>query len=140
MLQDDVADGDEERVPVLVQRDHADHDEVVEVHLDHPAGEVHEHRRRREQAEGREDGRLATLGPHDPRGDGEGAHGAGLDEPVKRVLAADDGEEEHHRHVDPEQVQDPPVALGPDLGGEGGALGEQVTGALQERRGDGHSA
>ena len=34
MLEDDVADGDEERPPVLVERDDADHHEVVEVHLD----------------------------------------------------------------------------------------------------------
>ena len=34
VLEDDVADGDEERPPVLVQRDDADHHEEVEVHLD----------------------------------------------------------------------------------------------------------
>ena len=40
VLEHDVADGDEERPPVLVQRDDADHHEVVEVHLDDAAGRV----------------------------------------------------------------------------------------------------
>src|SRR5581483_11968459 len=37
-----VGDGQQVRAPALVQRDHRDHDEEVEVHLDDAAGEVHE--------------------------------------------------------------------------------------------------
>ena len=50
VVDEDVGDRREERKPVLVQRDYRDHDEEVEVHLDHAAREVYQHRGSREQA------------------------------------------------------------------------------------------
>lgn len=46
---DDEADGQQERHPVLVQGQYPDHHEEVEVHLDDPAGEMHEYGRRNDQ-------------------------------------------------------------------------------------------
>ena len=61
VLEHDVADGDEERPPVLVQRDDAHHHEVVEVHLDESVGEMHEDGRARQQSHRGEDRGLATM-------------------------------------------------------------------------------
>ena len=63
VLEHDVADGDEERPPVLVERDDTHHDEEVEVHLDHAAGQVHERGRAREQPERGDDGADPPTGP-----------------------------------------------------------------------------
>ena len=55
VLDHDEADGDEEGNPVLVQAEDDDHDEVVEVHLDHAARQVHEDAGRGDQTEGGHD-------------------------------------------------------------------------------------
>ena len=44
VLEHDVSDRDQQRKPVLVERDDADHHEVREVHLDAPVEQVHQHR------------------------------------------------------------------------------------------------
>ena len=54
VVEHDVGDCDEEGDPVLVERQHADHHEEVEVRLDVAARQVDEDRRRGDQAEGRD--------------------------------------------------------------------------------------
>ena len=51
VVDDDVADRHQERDPVLVERQDADHHEEVEVRLDVAVREVHEHRRGGDEAE-----------------------------------------------------------------------------------------
>jgi hypothetical protein len=51
VVEDDVADGEEERYPGLIKRDHGNHDEEMEMHLDQAAGKVHQDRRGRDQTE-----------------------------------------------------------------------------------------
>jgi hypothetical protein len=51
MVQDDEADREEEGKPVLIERQDADHDEEMEVHLDHTTAQRDQHRGCRHQPE-----------------------------------------------------------------------------------------
>ena len=64
VVQQDEGDRDEEREPRLVQRDHRDDHEEVEVHLDQPATHVDEHPGRRDERErGERRPHVGTQGP-----------------------------------------------------------------------------
>ena len=106
VVQHHEGDRDQERQPALVEGDHPDHHEEVEVHLDVAAGEVHQDTRRDHQAK---TGRDRSNGParQRPRGKrgGEG-HGRGLDEAVAETVAHEHAEQDDGRHVQPEQRGD----------------------------------
>jgi hypothetical protein len=118
VLQDDEPDGEEERHPVLVQRDDADHDEVVEVHLDRPAGDLDEDGRRDHEAHRGQHGAHTAVAGHErggrrhhrERGDEQRLDRAGAD-----GFAAHEREDEDPRDVHPEEREDPTVALRPDV-------------------------
>ena len=82
VVQDDEADREPERQPVLVQREDADHHEEVEVHLDDAAPEVDEHRRGRDEAGARGDHPPAQRDARQHRDDRERDHRADVEEDV----------------------------------------------------------
>ena len=115
VVEDDEADGDEERSPVLIERQDADHHEEVEVGLDEAAGEVHDHGRGHHQAEGGH-GRGEPPAPAVGGGQaGEDGDQAGLGHAVDHPEAAEEAVEEDHRHVGPQQVAQGPVADPPHI-------------------------
>ena len=77
VVQYHVAEGQQEGHPVVVQPDHREHHEEVEVRLDVPAGEVHQHRRGRDQAQA---GHGAP--PASPQAGMRGDQGRGRDDPA----------------------------------------------------------
>jgi hypothetical protein len=109
VMEEDEADGGEEGPPVLVEGDHTDHDEEVEVGLDHPARQVHEHRRRGHEAEGSADGARgapagAAVGAHRQAGDGKD-----LDQTMAPAVAPGDGEDEKGGDVEGQKAEDAAV-------------------------------
>ena len=125
VVDEDVADGGQERQPVLVQRDDNHHHEEVEVHLDHAAGEVHEHRRRRQQAEAGHHGAAPAGEPGAMASDGGGV---GTTTPSTRAWtrreAHGQGDDRDEGGVEPEHGGDAPVPDPPDVVGEAPALGQ----------------
>ena len=101
VMQQHVGDRREERDPVLIERDHDDHHEEVEVHLDDAAREMHEHGgcgqdadRRRERARAPRKRRVAgdeRRGRQDQR----------LEQRVRQGEPADHGEDRDDRSRGP---------------------------------------
>jgi hypothetical protein len=93
VVDDHIAESQPERQPVLVEGDHSDHHEEMEVGLDHPTGEVDDHGRGRDQAE---HGRRRPGPPAERRGgggQGEHHHQGRLGGGVGQAVAPDDGED-----------------------------------------------
>ena len=133
VLEHDVADGGEERPPVLVERDHTDHHEVVEVHLDHAARLVHEDRRTGQQPQGGDDGARPTMVAQPHRAQREGGDDGALDRGLQDRYVTGEREEEDAGNVQPEQGEDPPMALRPDVVGQRASLREPSPYAAAQR-------
>jgi hypothetical protein len=126
VVQHDEQDRETERHPVLVQRDDADHDEEVEVHLDVAAGQVHQHRGRRDEAERRRRGpqHPAVVAHQRDRAARPDRGHVG-----ERVQGAVVGRETHHEqrgYVQPHQDRDAAMARVPPVVGERAAARQQV--------------
>jgi hypothetical protein len=132
VVGDDHDQGDAVGHPVLVQRDHADHDEEDEVRLRDALPQVHEGGRGRHQADGRRRGLAlaAELGKdreRDRAGDRhQDADGGGL------AVATDPGEQHQGRGGGQAQPHDRAVAALPDGLGQQATLGEQAHGPVPE--------
>jgi hypothetical protein len=137
VVDDDVADRDQERHPVLVEREDADHHEEVEVRLGDAAPQVHEHRGGGDQAErGRRDtqAQVDLLG----RGDRGGQRkDRALERHVQNRLAAEQAERREADDVQPEQPDDRMVAAAEDVLGEHLALRQPVPDRLDGATGPG---
>ncbi len=125
VVQDDVERREQERDPVLVERQHDDHHEEVEVRLDVAAGDVDDECRSGQQAGG--DDRRAQLAPvgealHD-RGRGDRR---GVQRRVPQRKALEQAEREQPGDVEPEQLDHPAMTLLPALIGKGLPLGQEV--------------
>jgi hypothetical protein len=101
VLEHDVADGDEEGPPVLVERDYPHDDEVVEVHLDHAAGQMDEDGRARQQPEGGGDGAEAPVPPKGRRLSGQARDQTRLEQAVRKTLVLSEREQEEPGNVEP---------------------------------------
>ncbi len=124
VVDDDVGDRQQEGGPVLVEGDHEQHHEEVEMGLDQPAGQVDEHGRGGEQPERRQRGAHAPAEPplaRQPRQDHQRHH---LDQAVPQPVAAHERVAPQGRGVQGEYPQDDPVTQPPRLLGQWGALGE----------------
>jgi hypothetical protein len=125
VVQDDVERREQERDPVLVERQHDGHHEEVEVRFDVAAGDVDDERGGGQEAGG--DARRAQLAP---AGEALGDRGAGDRRGVERRMpdreARDEAEREQRRSVEPQEVDHPPVALRPALVGKGLAPRQEV--------------
>ena len=114
VMQDDVGHGQQERHPVLVERENAHHDEEVEMHLDVAAGQVHEHRRRRHQTE-RGDGGAHAASKRWNRGDDRGRRDrAAFEQRVPATVAEAERDAGEAGGVKRQQRDDRPVPPGPD--------------------------
>jgi hypothetical protein len=101
--------------PVLVQRDHAEDHEEVEVHLDETVGQVHQDRRRHDEPRSGHHGSDAVRmggGQHPLAERGRGRRERadqdrqGLDEAVPDSVAHEDGEDRDRPSVDPQDRED----------------------------------
>jgi hypothetical protein len=113
VVDDDVAEGQPERQPVLVEGDNPDHHEEVEVGLDHPAGQVDDDGRGGDQSE---HGRRRPGPPADGwegGGQREHRHQRRLLKGVGHAHAPGDGEGGDAGHVQPQQPDDPPGGVAP---------------------------
>ena len=122
VVEHDEADGDEERPPVLVEGEDADHDEEVEVGFDEAAREVHDDGRGQDEADGGHGGGglAAAVGGGQDGADGDDS---GLGAAVERSVPPDEAEGEDHHHMGPQQPAEAAVAETPYVLGEGLALG-----------------
>ena len=140
VVQDDVADREEERDPVLVQREQPDHHEEVEVRLDDAAPEVDEQRRARDEAGARGDHPPAQRDARQHRDDRERDHRADVEEDVAEPVAAGEAEQQQPGDVRREHGDDHAVAALEEVRrehpalGHGGAQSRGRAGSAPERR------
>ena len=134
-----VGQRDQERDPVLVQRQHHDHHEEVEVGLGHAAGQVHHHRRRGHQRD-RGGGRRQpgpVLAAGDPGHQHQQRDARALEQAVADGIALDDAVERHGDGVEQGQHQDRAVAGLPRLPRKGAPVGQLRAEALDPRQATG---
>ena len=125
VMDDHVEGREQERDPVLVQRQQRDHHEEVEVRLDVAARDVHDERGGRQQAGG--DDRRAQLAPVGvARADRGERDRHRVQQRVPDRIALDEAEDEQSRRVQPQDGEHPPVALLPALVGQRLTLGQHV--------------
>ena len=129
---DHVERREQERDPVLVEREDGDHHEEVEVRLDVAARDVDDERGRGQQAGGGD--RRAQLAAARPVRE----HGGERPRAPRRAAQCQSGkpsssaEDEQAGGVEPQQPEHPAVALLPVLIGERPALGQEVSQAAHE--------
>ena len=109
VVEHDEADGEEEREPVLVQGEDAHHHEEVEVHLDHPSAEIHQHGGGGDQAQGAHGRHEAPAAGVGSRQEGEDGYNRGEGGGLYQAVATDQGEAEHGGYVGPQQIRESPV-------------------------------
>ena len=126
VVHDDVPDGEDEGRPVLIEGQQPDHHEEMEVELDVAAGEVHEERRRRHQAEAGDHAAQSAWTRQNARQHGRDADRARLQEDVRHLELPHGGEDGDADRVHPEQDEDAAVAAGPDALGQAPALGHET--------------
>jgi hypothetical protein len=127
VVQDDKSGREQERHPVLVQREQHDDHEEVEVRLDRPVGEVHDDRRRGEQPE--RDERRAGAARADERGGGRPQRDrAALEGAVRDVVAALEPPQRDRDGVQPEEHEERAVAAAELAVGKRVAAGQQPAG------------
>ena len=127
MMCDRVDNRDEKWRPVLVQGEHADHHEEVEVRLDLPAPEVDQHGRAGDQA--KRGGDHSCLHPEALRARARPAQRdqAAVERDVdERVVPVQHPECEQRRHMEPEQHADRTVAATQHRLGQELSAGERV--------------
>ena len=101
--------------------------------LDEAAGQVDEDRRARHETEGCDDGAQSPLRALGRRSPSEDCHHGRFGEAVQHPHVLHEGEEEDHGNVQPEEHQDRPVALGPDLVRQRAALRQPTPEATSPR-------
>jgi hypothetical protein len=119
-------EGEREQVgePLLVEGEHADDEEEVEVRLDRPVHEVHDHGRGAEQPD------AGGRRPADPRqvrirrDEGAEQQRRGVERRVPQRVVDHQAPREQHDGVGPEQPHHPGMPLPPQLGREGVATGK----------------
>jgi hypothetical protein len=127
MVDDHERDRHQERRPVLVQGQHPDHHEEVEVRLGDPTPQIDEHGRAGHEPERRRD--YARLQPESLEARSEPAQSdqRDVDGHVReRVVPDEHPEREQRRDVQPQQPADRAVALEQDVVGEQLTLGKPV--------------
>jgi hypothetical protein len=92
-MGDDVPDGQQEGSPVLIERDDGDHHEEVEVQLDVATGQVHQQRRRRDEAEATDRGAHPPADRRPTRHGGNRRQDCPLGEAVRQPPVGDHPEE-----------------------------------------------
>jgi hypothetical protein len=110
VVQDDVGDRQEERHPVLVEGQQADHHEEVEVRLDGPVPQVDEQRGARDEAGAGRDHPPAQRDARQHRDDRERDHRPDVEEDVAERVAAGEAEQEQAGDVGRQDADDHPVA------------------------------
>jgi hypothetical protein len=135
VVQEDVADRDEEDEPVLVERQQDDEDEEVEVRLQHAAGHVGEERGGRHEAEHDGDRAQLLAEARQRREHGQRADRDRVLERVRRAEAAErDAEDEHDGDIDPQERDEAAVAALPLLRRQLAARGQQLARAREQPR------
>jgi hypothetical protein len=115
----DVREGEQVGEPLLVERQQADHHEEVEVALDGAVHQVHDDRRRAQQADAR-GGRAPAAGVAPARREGaRNDNRRHVERGVPERVADDQAPHEEGRALGPEDAQHPHMASTPHLGGQG---------------------
>jgi hypothetical protein len=123
-MDGDVADREQKREPVLVEREQGDHEEEVEVRLDLPVPEVDEDGRGGDQADGSRHGAHPARQPRPRRDRRGGADERGLEHGVDHPVPARDREDREAARVESDGGDDPAMSLFPGPVREELALGK----------------
>ena len=105
---------EQKRSPLLVQGHEPDHDEEMKVELDVAAGQVNEHRGRRDEPEGGEGGLGGAMADRQRGGDRHEGDDPALEETVTPAVAGVEREARDADRVEPEHHEDAAVATVPE--------------------------
>ena len=105
---------EQKRSPLLVQSHEPDHDEEMKMELDVAAGQVNEHRGRRDQPEGGEGGLGGSMADRQRRGDRRERDDPALEQAVTPAVAGVKREARDADRVEPEHHEDAAVAPVPE--------------------------